>query len=446
MLYNVCTARPSFPVCLVLGWRDAELLFPVIMAFIKTLKGVIPDFLRDKIHALKSSVLFVLNTILSHRTSDVKEGVSSGQFVPLSSRSFVRRDGDCKLIAFYLPQFHAIELNDKNFGRGFTEWQNVAKATPQFPGHYQPHVPIDVGFYDLSHEDVMFRQIELAKQYGLYGFCFHYYWFSGHRLLEKPLFNWLNNKELDFPFCLCWANENWSTLWDGGNREVIMKQELTENDFERFWTDIKMFFEDKRYIKVNGCPLLVIYRPSLFENKLFLKFIDSLKEMALRDGFNGLLILRSNFSSSGTSREWGCDGTVQFPPHGILGYVTPMFNPGFTKRNNMGRVDLTAFLKDTSVAAAKLPDNEYRCAFPSWDNTARKCHSGGCVFSGITPESFSGWLKECIIWTRTHHDEDHQFVFINAWNEWGEGAHLEPDTRYGYAHLKAVRDALEECR
>lgn len=369
------------------------------------------------------------------------------QFVPLSKEPFVRQEGDCKLIAFYLPQFHAIDLNDRYFGKGFTEWTNVAKATPQFVGHHQPQIPFDVGFYDLSHDDVMFRQIELAKQYGLYGFCFHYYWFSGKRLLEKPIFNYLNNKALDFPFCLCWANENWSTLWDGGDRKVIMKQELTREDFDRFWDDIKGFFADQRYIKIDNCPLLVVYRPSLFENHLFTEFVNTLRELAKENGYNDLFVLRTNFQEKGACREWACDGTVQFPPHGLWGqHVSPMSNPSFIKKNSMMRFDMSSFLVDSGIAAKGLPDDVYRGAFPAWDNTARKCHSGGCVFSGITPEGFTEWLKECIRWTKGHHDKEHQFVFINAWNEWGEGAHLEPDTKYGYAHLAAVKKALEESR
>jgi lipopolysaccharide biosynthesis protein len=163
-------------------------------------------------------------------------------FVKISDTDYKRKENSTNLIAFYLPQFHAIPENDRAHGKGFTDWLNVAKAMPQFEGHHQPHVPIDVGFYDLSHPDIMYRQVELAKKYGIYGFCFHYYWFSGKRLLEKPIFNYLNNKDLNLPFCFCWANENWSKLWDGGDKELIVEQDLKEDDYEKFLQDILPFF------------------------------------------------------------------------------------------------------------------------------------------------------------------------------------------------------------
>lgn len=420
--------------------------------FKRIITNLLTGFIRDKRkrrtvrHYLFSKAEEMRQLQLEQIRANVEDPSITVPFVPLSERSFARQEGDCKLIAFYLPQFHAIDLNDRHFGKGFTEWTNVAKATPQFIGHHQPQIPIDVGFYDLSHVDVMFRQIELARQYGLYGFCFHYYWFSGKRLLEKPIFNYLNNQSLDFPFCLCWANENWSTLWDGGDRKVIMKQELKQEDFGRFWDDIKDFFADQRYIKINNSPLLIVYRPSLFDNQLFTEFVNTLRELAKRSGYNDLFILRTNFKETGDCREWACEGTVQFPPHGLEQYISPMTQPFFIKENSMVRYDMKSFLADSGIAARELSDDVYRGAFPAWDNTARKCHSGGCVFSGITPEGFTEWLKECIKWTKGHHDKDHQFVFINAWNEWGEGAHLEPDTKYGYAHLEAVKKALEESR
>ena len=192
------------------------------------------------------------------------ENFDNNKFVKISESSYCANNS-VKPIAFYLPQYHAIELNDKNFYKGFTDWSNAVKAIPQFVGHNQPQIPMDVGFYDLAETEILYRQIELAKKYGIYGFCFHYYWFSGKRLLEKPIFNYLNNKDLDFPFCFCWANENWSKRWDGGNKEVLMEQQLQDGDDEKFIRDIMQFFKDERYIKIDNKPVLIIYRLNLFE-------------------------------------------------------------------------------------------------------------------------------------------------------------------------------------
>jgi hypothetical protein len=203
----------------------------------------------------------------------------SMDFVPLATSTHHDFDlVDIKLIAFYLPQFHAFPLNDDWYGKGFTEWTNVTKAIPQYTGHYQPQLPIDMGYYDLNDMSVMRRQVELAKMYGIHAFCFHYYWFSGTRLMEKPIFNWLEHQDMDFPFCLNWANENWSKLWDGGNREVRYKQELLPGDDEKFFEDILPFLRDRRYITLRGKPLLLIYRPHLFPQERFLQFVQTVRK------------------------------------------------------------------------------------------------------------------------------------------------------------------------
>lgn len=390
--------------------------------------------MKNKLHRIENTQQFI----------DFYYKEDKQDFVPLADDSFVRTEDTCKLIAFYLPQFHAIPLNDQNFGRGFTEWDNVTKAKPQFIGHYQPQLPIDVGFYDLSHDDVMYRQIELAKMYGIYGFCFHYYWFSGDRLLEKPIFNFLNNKELNLPFCLCWANENWSKLWDGGDKQVIKEQKIDNKTFGIFYRDIKIFFHDKRYIKINNRPLLIIYRPTLFKKEKFLYFIENIRRESKKDGFDDLFILTSNFKFENEKiSEWGLDGVVEFPPHGLAHLKRK--EPNFSNKNNtMFRFDMREYIIKKNFLAKK-DLNIYKGVFPSWDNTARKTYSGGCIFEGVTPKLYEEWLYSCIEITKNK-EQEKQFVFINAWNEWGEGAHLEPDRKYGYAYLEATRRALTQSK
>lgn len=355
------------------------------------------------------------------------------------------QDRDIKIIAFYLPQFHAIELNDKNFGKGFTEWSNVAKAMPLFSGHYQPHLPYDIGFYDLSSDSVMYRQVELAKAYQIYGFCFHYYWFSGKRLLEKPIFNYHNNKDLDLPFCLCWANENWSRLWDGGDKEVIVEQKLQENDDEKFFYDILPFFKDERYIKVDNKPILLIYNMKLFEKERILRFIKTLKNLAKKEGLAGVFILGVKSFDFEEQLEFGADAKVEFPPHNMPNKFDFRIYPKYANKNANGRVfDINEYVKKGEYV--KDGDSSvFKGAFPSWDNTARKAKSGADIYL-CSPSSYKAWLKNLITWTRANHKQDRRFIFINAWNEWGEGAHLEPDTRYGYAYLQATREALDEAR
>ncbi len=346
-----------------------------------------------------------------------------------------------KLIAFYLPQYHQIPLNNKYHGQGFTDWQNVAKSIPHWVGHYQPHIPIDVGFYDLNSIDTLKRQVFLAKIYGIYGFCFHYYWFSGKKLLERPINNLLSHKEIEMPFCICWANENWSTLWDGGNRQVIMKQELLDDDAEKFFNDLLPFIEDTRYIKINNKPLIIIYRPDLFPKEKFLKFINTLRLLIKKHNFEDLYVITAKFKFNDILENWNLDAMVEFPPHQMINLkedkIDSYINPKF-----IGLIyDMQDYIlnkKYNYTYKGKL----FKTVFPSWDNSARKAYSGAGVYNRMTPILYKKWLSDCINWTKENHNENEQFVFINAWNEWAEGAHLEPDMKYGYAYLQATLDTL----
>ncbi len=373
----------------------------------------------------------------------------SKAFVPLSTEQYQPQPDIPELIAFYLPQFHQFKENNEWHGKGFTEWTNVTKAVPQFIGHHQPQLPIDVGFYDLTEPHVMYRQVELAKQYGIGGFCFHYYWFSGgKRLLERPIFNWLKNKDLDLPFCLCWANENWSKLWDGGNREVLMRQESKAEDAGDFLRDILPFLQDERYIKVDGKPLLIIYRPNLFEKSEFLKFAEGLRKHATEAGLAGLYLSMVGIDYfDDTASAWGFDAVVEFPPMRITHlreYVTDgnPINPDF--KGYVYSME-NAIDKGTIFESAISDVPVFRGIFPCWDNTARKAYSNASTYIQ-PPAVYKKWLSGLLDWSIKNNSPDKRFIFINAWNEWAEGAHLEPDQRYGYAYLQATKEALEEIK
>lgn len=369
------------------------------------------------------------------------ENLSKERFVPITDMP-CNNNSTIKPIAFYLPQFHSIELNDKNFGKGFTEWNNVAKAIPQFVGHNQPQLPYDVGFYNLSNDNIMVRQIELAKLYGIYGFCFHYYWFSGKRLLEKPIFNYLNNKNLNFPFCFCWANENWSKLWDGGNKEIILEQKLNDDDDAKFFYDILPFFKDERYIKIDNKPVLIIYRLGLFEKERANTFIQNIRTLSKKEGFEDIYVIGAKTFDVDIDAGFLIDAAVEFPPH-CLGSVVERVDVGYINPNFVGNiVNIDNYVRFNCMT--EVNKRLFKTVFPGWDNTARKAKTGANIFM-CDPVLYKIWLKNIIKWTKVNHNrEQERFIFINAWNEWAEGAHLEPDQRYGYAYLQATKEALEE--
>ena len=362
-------------------------------------------------------------------------------------RYFQKPISKTKVVAFYLPQFHQTKENNEWHGMGFTDWINTVKTIPQFVGHNQPQIPYDVGFYDLSSEKVMYRQIELAKNYGIFGFCFHYYWFSGKRLLEKPIFNWLNNKELDFPFCLCWANENWSKLWDGGNKELLIKQEIKYGDKEKFLQDILPFFKDERYIKIDNKPLLVIYKIECVEEDALKDLISYLRTEITKYGFDGIYLLTTNkfiYDSMlpDKAKEIGFDATMEFPPHGVSTEGAKIKNKKFKipNRNFKGSlIDMHKVIKEKLYTT----NAKFKCVFPSWDNSPRKTQTG-CIVMQTETEDYKQWLYDSIKQTKENNSNSEQIVFINAWNEWAEGAHLEPDIKSGYTNLQATREVLEQ--
>lgn len=345
-----------------------------------------------------------------------------------------------KLICFYLPQFHPIPENDAWWGEGFTEWTNVRPAQPQFVGHYQPRVPDALGYYDLMDSEVQRRQIELAKLYGIGGFCFYLYWFGGKRLLEKPVENYLNDSSLDLPFCLCWANENWSRRWDGLDTEILMAQQHSPEDDIAFIAEVAPYLRDARYIRIGGRPLLLVYRPNLLPSAA--ETSARWRTWCRENGIGEIFLAYTQSFEAVDPATYGFDAAIEFPPNNSA-------PPLITHTVQPLRPDCQVTVYDWRVfpfrsMQYKTPDYTlFRSVCPSWDNTARR-KNRGTVFLHSTPDLYRQWLENAIADTCSRFARpDERLVFVNAWNEWAEGAYLEPDARYGYAYLQATRDALE---
>lgn len=366
-------------------------------------------------------------------------GKAGSEYVPISERA-KPREVAARVIAFYLPQFHPIPENDEWWGRGFTEWTNVAKAVPQFIGHYQPHLPGELGFYDLRLVDVMRRQAELAKLYGVEGFCFHYYWFAGKRLLERPL-DQLLASDINLPFCICWANENWTRRWDGLESEVLLAQDYGPEDDRAFITALEPVLRDRRYIRVGGRPLIILYRPSLLPDAA--ATLERWRQHCRDAGIGELFLCMVQFDKL-DPREYGFDAAVEFPPHKIAAGLPSIngqleiVNPSF-----QGNVVDYADVVRSSLSQPVPEFDMVRGVFPGWDNDARKPGRGYSV-ARSSPARYRAWLRSAIAYARRHPVRGESLVFVNAWNEWAEGAHLEPDRRYGYAYLEATRQALRK--
>ena len=369
-------------------------------------------------------------------------------FVEIDSEPFVPDTLDPRLIAFYLPQFAPFPENDRWWGKGFTEWTNVTKAVPQFPGHYQPHLPYDLGLYDLRVKETCLRQEELAKLHGIHGFCYHYYWFDGTKIMNGPIEEKLRDPSLDLPFCISWANEAWSANWDGSQNNLLIGQPQ-HIQTERLFYTLLPFFTDARYIRVNGKPFFMMYRPSYFTENAVHDFIADFRALAVKNGLPGLHI------ALGTTlpltlplvplQNYGADAYVEFPPHRFTR------NKMFGQRlcNTRCKADIYDLPKMIEEYKAQPPftDKTYRTVFPMWDNTSRRAESGALIFKNASPDVYFDWLSWCIqAMKRESASPDDHLLFINAWNEWAECAHLEPDRKYGYAFLQATKQALYGAR
>jgi lipopolysaccharide biosynthesis protein len=354
-----------------------------------------------------------------------------------------------RLIAFYLPQFHPIPQNDKWWGKGFTEWRNVVGAKPLFRGHYQPRLPADLGFYDLRLEETREAQAELAREYGIHGFCYYHYWFNGRRILERPFNEVLSTGKPRFPFCLCWANENWTRRWDGLDQDVLLRQEYDHDDDRNHIRSHFTAFEDDRYIRIDNKPLFLVYRIGLLPDPQ--RTAEIWREEALNAGIGEIFL--ASVDSIGrrlTPSASGFDATVEFAPDWqVKGHpLNQSWRARLLRRSNRKNRDSYNIYSYESLVRNMLSKPEpahkqFRCVTPSWDKTARRQEKAD-IWIGSTPEKYGAWLSEVLRRTKLAFPPSEQIVFVNAWNEWAEGCYLEPDQRFGRAYLEATWKALHD--
>ena len=357
-----------------------------------------------------------------------------------------------KIIAFYLPQFHTIPENDAWWGKGFTEWTNVKKATPLFTGHHQPRVPLDDNYYRLDNVETLRWQADLMNQYVVDGMCFYHYWFNGKQLLETPLGLLLQHADINMPFCLSWANEPWTRAWDGGDKEILMAQEYGDmSDWHTHFNYLINAFQDPRYIRVDGKPMFIIYRaasiPCLSE------MLDYWRSLALECGLPGIHFVKMNTVFHDPYSSMGFDAELDFEPMHTIGHDLQRGERYLRSLSIRGRRVLNRFFSASKqpedqisyqniwrrILERPLSESRYAGGFVDWDNTPRKAERG-LVMHGASPESFSYYFSKqyqrCC-------DAQIPFLFINAWNEWAEGTYLEPDSRHGYGYLEAIKRAKD---
>lgn len=354
-----------------------------------------------------------------------------------------------KLIAMYLPQFHEIPENNDAWGKGFTEWVNVKKAKPLFWGHNQPRVPLYDNYYNLLDKGVMEKQITLAKKAGIYGFCFYHYWFGGRLVLEKPVKMLLQNKSIDFRFCFSWANEPWTKTWHGagGNREILIPQNYgREEEWEAHYQYFRPFFMDRRYIKKDNKPILMVYR--LRNIPCFNDMIRYWNERAKEDGFSGVFIVSMNCGKENVEKSRLVDASVDFEPNctrGELLLIESFLHPrekGGLFWNCLAMRQIDYVKLNRKMLGKRHEKNHFRMAFVDFDDSPRR-KTRAVIMKGSTPERFRKYLQKTIELSR---QEENEYVFLNAWNEWGEGNYLEPDTRHHYEYLKQIKRVLRDIQ
>lgn len=362
---------------------------------------------------------------------------------------------EIKYLALYLPQYHPIPENDEWWGKGFTEWTNVAKARPLFKGHYQPILPADLGFYDLRVPEVQEEQTKLAKTYGIDGFIYYQYWFGNKKmLLEKPAENMLANKKVDLPFCFCWANETWKGIWHGLKESSILIEQKYPgyDDYVDYFNYLLPFFQDERYIKVDNKPMFCLYKiKDIPDLDLFL---DLFNELAQKNGFSGIYFLSIGYPDldiiKNDKRIYGAVGSDTF--NKIRYNYDPFFSNRILRhyeiriKNKIGYTDdvvhrrkplVVDYRRITEELSVKIDNEKYiMCAIPNWDNSARSGKKS-LVLHNSNPVLWEKYLDN-ITKELKKHPENPPFIVIKSWNEWAEGNHLEPDQKYGHQWLEAV--------
>jgi lipopolysaccharide biosynthesis protein len=351
-----------------------------------------------------------------------------------------------RALAVILPQFHPIPENDTWWGKGFTEWTNVVKAEPRFTGHYQPHLPADLGFYDLRLAQTRYDQAELAKKHGIYGLCIHHYWFNGKRLLEAPVDGMLKSGSPDIPFMLCWANENWTRRWDGLDKEVLMEQKYGKEDHKAHakWL-CENVFRDRRYILVNNKPFFLFFNSHIIPD--LKETIEIWRDEVRQHGFENIYLagVQTAESKIQNPEELGFDAIIPWQPDWDNLGTEASFADRIKAKLGFGKtyrkIDYAEVVE--RMLAKKLPETtHFQCIMPSWDNSARR-KNNAFVIHDSNPEKYQHWLKELCSKAKVFSKEEN-FFFINAFNEWAEGNHLEPDQKWGRKYLEKTKEILDK--
>lgn len=358
------------------------------------------------------------------------------------SSSIVHRD--IKVLSYYLPQFHPTPENDEWHGEGFTEWTKVGAAQPLFKNHHQQHIPhSDIGYYLLDSAETLRVQAEQMRKAGVHGQVFYHYWFSGKLILENPAKMLLAAPDVDMPYCFCWANENWTRRWDGNEREILLGQTYSAQDARDFIQYLIPYFRDPRYIRVDGRPMLLVYRPSSIpDSKLY---IDVWAEECKKNGLPAPYVTAVLTRGATNPDDFGMDAGTERVLHDWTGGSVENIKSSLTPyRPINGSVLNYDEVADFYTEQTDVPDFTYfRCLVPQWDNTARY-GSEALLLHASTPRKFQSWMENLVQYSQRTLPEDRRFIIVNAWNEWAEGAHLEPDSRYGYSYLNSVGRALSE--